>query len=152
MTEINNREPLVSSPISIMGNAPEVSMRSQRLDYNRGVVMVHGSHGVVAYYPDEPGRYLNVVGGEVTEEEARRAGIDTLTQGTERRRKDARDKAFAAIEAQYQAEKTALEAQALAVADVAPEAPAPDPVYTVPSKDADAVAEDGLRSNKKAGA
>jgi hypothetical protein len=46
MTEINNREPLVSSPISIMGNAPEVSMRSQRLDYNRGVVMVHGSHGV----------------------------------------------------------------------------------------------------------
>jgi hypothetical protein len=99
---------------SIVGNAPEVSLPNQKLDFNRGVVIVHGMGLPVAYYVDDPGRYYSEAGQEVSEEDARRAGIDTIKQGTERRRKEARDKAFANIEAQYQAERAALDAQALA--------------------------------------
>ena len=109
----NDRE-RVFTPIgqpSIIGKSAEVSLKTHKLDWDRGVVVVHGPGLPVAYYPDDPGRYYNEAGKEVSEEDARRVGIDTLKQGTERRRKEARDKAFANIETQYQAERAALEAQ-----------------------------------------
>jgi len=142
MTDI--REPTFTPIPSIVGKSPEVSLPSQKLQYNRGVVIVHGPGLPVAYYPDDPGRYYNEAGQEVPEEDARRAGIDTIAQGTERRRKEARDRAFANIEAQYQAERAALEAQD---ANAEPGWVTPD-VSTSTDKSVEDIASDGERAWK----
>jgi hypothetical protein len=119
----------------------------QKLDFNRGAVMVYGSAGMTAYYADDPGRYLDAQGNEVSENEARLNGIDVLKQAAERRSRQARDKAFEDIERRYQAERDAQEA---ALAVPVPQAErTPEPVYAVPSKSADALSADVLTGKAK---
>jgi hypothetical protein len=130
---------------SIVGKAKERFMSNQKLDYNRGVFMVHMGAEMVAYYPDDPGTFYDIAGNEVSEETARRVvgNAEVLRQSTERRMKEAKAKAFANIEAQHKAELAALETQAQAedveVTSIAP---------TSPSKDISELASDGERTWK----
>jgi hypothetical protein len=139
---------------SILGkladNPAASAARTRKLDYDRGLMMNVGRGGAVAMYFDQPGTYYNEAGLEVSEAEARTAGFNTLLHGAEKRKKEARDKAFANIEAQHKAELAAIEAQANALELVPEAASAPEAtVYAVPSKDADSVAADVLLANRE---
>jgi hypothetical protein len=100
-----------------------------------------GRGGAVAMYFDQPGVYFNEAGLEVSEAEARTAGFNTLLHGAEKRKKEARDKAFANIEMQHKAELAAIEAQA-SVQDVSPNTETATNV-----KNLDELAADGERAH-----
>jgi hypothetical protein len=140
MTEVTQQPSIIGR---LATNPAELAASRRALDYDKGVVIVHGGFQPVAYYPDQPGVYYNEAGQEVSEDEARLAGIDTLKFSAERRRKEARDKAFADIERQHQAELAAIEAQE-SVQDVSPNTETATNV-----KSLDELAADGERAHKK---
>jgi hypothetical protein len=139
---------------SIVGRSKEMTLPTQKLDYDKppldekrpetgGVVIVHGAGGVIAYYPSNPGVFLDEQGQEVDEETARRVlgSAEVLRQGTARRMEEAKRKAFADIEARHKAELAALDAQATGV-----EVPSVAPTSTLTPE---AVAEAGERTYPK---
>jgi hypothetical protein len=140
----------VTQQPSILGQLPQAespaewASRSRKLDYDRGVIIKVGNGGTCAMYVDDPGRYLNEQGVEVSEEEARLAGFDTLKDGAERRRKEARAKAFAEIERTHKAELAAIDAEAALAEPVSESARV--------TKDVEELAADGERAHPKAGA
>ena len=109
MNEITQERSILGK---LQDNPAASAARSRKLDYDRGLMMNVGRGGAVAMYFDNPGTYYNEAGLEVSEAEARTAGFNTLLHGAEKRKKEARDKAFANIERQHKAELAAIEAQA----------------------------------------
>jgi hypothetical protein len=72
-----------------------------------------------------------------------------LKLGTDKRRKEAQRKAYADIERIHQAELAAIEADAAALIPEFEIESAPETVYEVPAKSADALSEDLLTGKAK---